>query len=420
MASDSSNVTQPLGANVFTRGSVGRARAPWWRRFSERRDVDVRYTPSAQASDDSASRESVAVATPHIVHRVKVGLLWLVLCTLAMVTMIAAIGIGAYQIPATSVIDILLDTALSPLGITLGVPIDAQQSAVLWSIRMPRVLLGVAVGAGLAISGALLQGLFRNPLADPGLIGVTMGAALAAAFVIVLGGVMVPNIAQLFGGALLPMASVFGGAVVVLVVYRIATKDGATSISAMLLAGIAMTAFGSAGIGIMIYLASDTQNRELSFWTLGSLARSNWGVLAIVLPCVVSSLIAARLLAPQLNALALGETEASYLGVNTQRLKHLVLLVALIAAGASVAFCGPIGFIGLVAPHCVRLLVGPDHRTLIPAAALLGAILTVSADLLARTMVAPAELPIGILTSLLGVPFFLILLRRNGHQWSAP
>jgi iron complex transport system permease protein len=120
-----------------------------------------------------------------------------------------------------------------------------------------------------------------------------------------------------------------------------------------------------------------------------------------------------------LNALALGETEASYLGVNTQRVKHLVLLVALIAVGASVAFCGPIGFIGLVAPHCVRLLAGPDHRTLIPAAALLGAILTVCADLMARTMVAPAELPIGILTSLLGVPFFLILLRRNGHQWSA-
>ncbi len=419
MASDPSNVMQTIGTRVFTRAPVGRIRAPWWRRFSGHQKVNARDASSAKAGDHAVILVTKIGTAPHTAHRVKVGLLWFVLCTLALVTMIAAIGIGAYQIPATSVIDILLDTVLSPFGIVLGMPIDAQQSAVLWTIRMPRVLLGVAVGAGLAISGALLQGLFRNPLADPGLIGVTMGAALAAAFVIVMGGALVPNVAQLLGGALLPIASVLGGAIVVLVVYRIATKDGATSISAMLLAGIAITAFASAGIGIMIYAASDTQNRELSFWTLGSLARSNWSVLAIVLPCVVFSLIAARLLAPQLNALALGETEASYLGVNTQRIKHLVLLVALIAVGASVAFCGPIGFIGLVAPHCVRLLVGPDHRTLIPAAALLGAILTVCADLLARTMVAPAELPIGILTSLLGVPFFLILLRRSGHQWSA-
>jgi iron complex transport system permease protein len=419
MASDPSNVMQAVSTRVFQRAPLSRVRAPWWRQFSERRKIDARDALLAKSDDHAASRDTDAVGAPHITHRVKVGLLWFVLCALALITMIAAIGIGAYQIPATSVIDILLGTALSPFGIALGMPIDPQQSAVLWTIRVPRVLLGVAVGAGLAISGALLQGLFRNPLADPGLIGVTMGAALAAAFVIVMGGALVPNVAQLLGGALLPIASVLGGAVVVLVVYRIATKDGATSISAMLLAGIAITAFASAGIGIMIYLASDAQNRELSFWTLGSLARSNWGVLAIVLPCVVLSLIAARLLAPQLNALALGETEASYLGVNTQRVKHLVLLVALITVGASVAFCGPIGFIGLVAPHCVRLLAGPDHRTLIPAAALLGAILTVCADLMARTMVAPAELPIGILTSLLGVPFFLILLRRNGHQWSA-
>jgi iron complex transport system permease protein len=373
----------------------------WWRRFL-----------SVKKNKTTNVRKGL------IVNRIRVEALWLALFVAFAIVSVSAIGIGAYVIPSAAVVEIVFQPLLAPLGLSFGIDVNDQQTAVLWSIRMPRVLLGAAVGAGLAVTGTLLQGLFRNPLADPGLIGVTTGAALAAACVIVLGGAGSAGMAHYLGGALLPLASFLGGGVVVVLVHRLATREGVTSVTAMLLAGIAMTAFAGAGIGVLIYVASDIQNRELSFWTLGSLARSNWHVVSLVVPCVVFALIAGRLLAPQLNALVLGETEANYLGINTQRVKILVLIVALIAVGASVAFCGNIGFVGLVAPHCIRLLVGPDHRTLIPASALLGAILTIGADLVARTMVAPAELPIGILTSLLGVPFFLLLLRRQNASWS--
>jgi iron complex transport system permease protein len=237
--------------------------------------------------------------------------------------------------------------------------------------------------------------------------------------VIVMGGSAMPWLSQMLGGNLLPVAAFLGGAVVVVLVQRTSTRDGVTSVAAMLLTGIAMAALAGAGIGMLVYTASDAQTRALAFWTLGSLASANLTVVAIVGACVAITVVSSRFLAPQLNAMVLGETEARHLGVDTQRVKNLVLFLALLAVGASVAFCGMIGFIGLVAPHCIRLLCGPDHRTLIPASALLGAVLTVAADLVARTVVAPAELPIGILTALLGVPFFLILLRRQRGQWSA-
>jgi iron complex transport system permease protein len=371
--------------------------SPWWRRFRGDRTV-------------SLSARSNAFST-----RVPTSALWAGLAILSCIVFVLAIGRGAYQIPSFNVIGILLQ----PIGLNIGTDINEQQAAVLWSIRLPRVLLGIAVGAGAAASGTLLQGLFRNPLADPGLIGVTNGAALAAAFVIVMGGSAMPWLSQMLGGNLLPVAAFMGGTAVVLLVQRTATRDGVTSVAAMLLTGIAMAALAGAGIGMLVYTASDAQTRALAFWTLGSLASANWTVVAIVGACVALTVIASRFLAPQLNAMVLGETEARHLGVDTQWVKNIVLFLALLAVGASVAFCGMIGFIGLVAPHCIRLLCGPDHRTLIPASALLGAVLTVAADLVARTIVAPAELPIGILTALLGVPFFLILLRRQRGQWSA-
>jgi iron complex transport system permease protein len=278
---------------------------------------------------------------------------------------------------------------------------------------MPRVLLGATVGAGLAVAGALMQGLFRNPIADPGLIGVTSGAALAAAFVIVLGGIFPVALIREIGNYLLPIAAFVGGAVAAFVVKQVATRDGVTSIFTMLLAGIAISALASAGIGLLAYIATDTQLRLLTFWTLGSLGSASWNVVAIVGAAIGIALFVSLKLAAPLNALALGEFEAKHLGVNVQRMKSLALLVALAAVGVSVAFCGMIGFIGLVAPHCVRMLCGPDHRMLLPASALLGATLLVGADLFARTIVAPAELPIGILTALLGVPFFVMLLRRQ-------
>jgi len=374
---------------------VATSGAPWWRRFRA-------PAPSAPVMLRASGR--VAPAT-----------LWLVLAAITTVVFVAAIGRGAYPIPAFNVVDILL----SPLGIDLGASSSDQQTAVLWSIRLPRVLLAMAVGAGLAVSGALLQGLFRNPLADPGLIGVTSGAALAAAAVIVLGGAALPGSSPGWANSVLPLAAFGGGVAVVLIVQRIATRDGITSVAAMLLTGVAMSALAAAGIGLLIYVANDVQLRAFNFWTLGSLGSANWEIVAMVAPAIAIALAGSRILAPQLNALVLGEAEAQHLGVDTQRLKNIVVLLALIAVGASVAFCGMIGFIGLVAPHLVRLLTGPDHRTLLPASALLGAALTTAADLVARTIVPPAELPIGVLTALLGVPFFLILLRRQRGQWSA-
>jgi iron complex transport system permease protein len=330
----------------------------------------------------------------------------------AVIVGVFALAIGAFPIAPSQVLSILG----AGIGLVSPEAIDAQQAAVLWSIRMPRVLLGAAVGAGLAVAGALMQGLFRNPIADPGLIGVTSGAALAAAFVIVLGGIFPGNLIRELGNYLLPLAAFFGGAVAALIVKHVATRNGVASVFTMLLAGIAISALASAGIGLLAYIATDTQLRLLTFWTLGSLGSANWSVVAVVGIAIAIALIFSVKLAAPLNALALGEFEAKHLGVDVQRMKNTVLLVALAAVGVSVAFCGMIGFIGLVAPHCVRLLCGPDHRMLLPASALLGGTLLVAADLVARTVVAPAELPIGILTALLGVPFFVLLLRRQHGQ----
>jgi iron complex transport system permease protein len=373
---------------------------PWWRRLR------AHHSSSAAVSRNESHRAS----------RVSRKLLWIVAVPIAFLIGILALAIGAFPIAPSNVVSILG----AGVGLVAPETVDAQQAAVLWSIRMPRVLLGAAVGAGLAVAGALMQGLFRNPIADPGLIGVTSGAALAAAFVIVLGGVFPGTLIRDFGNYLLPVAAFVGGAVAAFVVKQVATRDGVTSIFTMLLAGIAISALASAGIGLLAYVATDTQLRLLTFWTLGSLGSANWSVVAIVGFAIAIALMISRKLAAPLNALALGEFEAKHLGVDVQRMKNIVLLVALAAVGVSVAFCGMIGFIGLVAPHCVRLLCGPYHRMLLPASALLGATLLVAADLVGRTIVAPAELPIGILTALLGVPFFVILLRRQrGHGYGA-
>jgi iron complex transport system permease protein len=367
--------------------------SPWWRRFR-----------SYRQAHDGVRRMGA--------HRVPRRLFWMTAVPIAVLIVVFALAIGAFPIAPSQVISILA----AGTGLVSPETIDAQQAAVLRSIRMPRVLLGAAVGAGLAVAGALMQGLFRNPIADPGLVGVTSGAALAAAFVIVLGGIFPGTLIRDFGNYLLPLAAFAGGAVAALIVKQIATRDGVTSIFTMLLAGIALSALASAGIGLLAYLATDTQLRLLTFWTLGSLGSANWRVVAIVGGVIAIALLLATRLAAPLNALALGEFEAKHLGVDVQRMKNIALLVALAAVGVSVAFCGMIGFIGLVAPHCVRLLCGPDHRMLLPASALLGATLLVAADLVARTIVAPAELPIGILTALLGVPFFVVLLRRQRGQ----
>lgn len=324
---------------------------------------------------------------------------------------VVAVGQGAYPIPASVVLRILANA----LGFEAG-PVDPQQQAVLEAIRLPRVVLGLLTGAGLAVAGALMQGIFRNPLADPTLIGVASGGALAAAFVIVLGAAWLPGAARLLGVWTLPLAAFGGALVVTALVYRIGAAQGALSLPLVLLAGIAVNALAMAGVGLLSYLASDEQLRNITFWSFGSLASGSWSMLAAVAPLCLLALAGGLLLARPLNALALGETQAGHLGVDVAGIKRAAIVVTALAVGALVAATGVIGFIGLVAPHALRLACGPDHRIVIPGSALLGALLVILADAVARTAVAPAELPIGILTAVLGAPFFLVLLlRRRGR-----
>ena len=343
--------------------------------------------------------------------RFRAGPVLLGLAVLLAACIVFSIGHGAFRIPPADVLRILASAA----GFDTGA-LDAQQDAVLRAIRLPRVMLAVVTGAGLAVAGALMQGLFRNPLADPTLIGVSSGGALAAAFVIVLGATWLPGVASTLGAWTLPLAAFLGALAVTSIVYRIGAAGGLLSLSSMLLAGIALNALAMAGVGFLSYLANDEQLRNLTFWNFGSLAGATWTMLAAVLPLALVATLAGLALARPLNALALGEMQAGHLGVHVARVKRAAIVLTALAVGSLVAATGVIGFIGLVAPHAVRLACGPDHRVVLPGAALLGAILVVLADALARTVVTPAELPIGILTAGLGAPFFLALLLHRRDQ----
>lgn len=284
---------------------------------------------------------------------------------------------------------------------------------VMLNIRLPRLVTGILVGAGLAVSGAVMQGLFRNPLADPGLLGVSAGAGLGAIAAIVLGGMLPPAIVAVTGWYLVPLAAFGGGWIAMMVLYGIATRRGRTSIPTMLLAGIALGAMVGALSGLIVYYANDNQLRDLTFWGLGSLAGSSWTKLAAAAPIIVAALLAAPFLARGLNGLALGEAAAGHIGIRVQRVKAVAILTAAAATGASVAISGGIGFVGIVVPHLLRLVIGPDHRWLLVNAALLGASVLIVADMISRTVIAPAELPIGIITAMIGGPFFMWVLLSN-------
>ena len=293
-----------------------------------------------------------------------------------------------------------------------GQPLTATEQVVLWQIRMPRMLMAIAVGGALAISGAVLQGLFRNPLADPGIVGVSAGASLGAIFAIVLGA----SLPAVFAGPwLLPLAAFLGAWGATLLLYRVSTRRGRTSVATMLLAGIALTAMAGALSGLMIYMADDAQLRDLTFWQLGSLAGATWLKVQVAGPVILGAILLAATLGRGLNGLALGEATAGHMGLPVQRIKALAVLSVAAATGAAVAVSGGIAFIGIVVPHLLRLATGPDHEPLLPNAALLGATLLLVADVISRVIVAPGELPIGIVTAILGAPVFLwILLRRRG------
>ena len=317
---------------------------------------------------------------------------------------------------ALLLVAVLLSLALGPVAIPLddtlrvlsrrftAAELPADQVLIIEHIRLPRTLMAILVGATLALTGAGMQGLFRNPLADPSLIGVSSGAALGAALFIVL------------GSALLPYATVLGaflgGVATTWLVYRLGQSVQGTSVASMLLAGIAIAAISGAVIGLLSYLADDAMLRTLTFWNMGSLGAASYQRVAVLAFCCSLVWWRLPLQAKALDALLLGESEARHLGVDVERVKRELVLLTALGVGACVAMAGLIGFVGLVVPHLVRLLLGADHRRVLPASMLLGAGLLVLADVGARLVVAPAELPLGIITALLGAPFFLTLLMR--------
>lgn len=298
------------------------------------------------------------------------------------------------------------------LGITAPSP-ALEKGPVLLIIRLPRILLGILAGASLGISGAALQGLFRNPLAEPGLIGISSGAALFATAVIVLEGRLLSGFRELTGYYGLMLAAFAGACLCALLVYRMAVSGGRAIVPILLLAGIAINALSGSFTGLLTYLSSNEQLRTITFWMLGSLGGASWQTVIALLPFTLIPLLALPLMGKSLNAFSLGEQQAFHLGVSTGRVKKVVLLLATMAVGASVAVSGVIGFIGLVVPHILRMGFGADHRLVLPGSALLGATVLLLSDLFARTIVAPAELPIGIVTAVIGCPVFIYIIFRE-------
>lgn len=295
------------------------------------------------------------------------------------------------------------------LSILPGSDAPSLDTTILLNIRLPRILLGLCVGAILASSGAVMQGLFRNPLADPSLIGVSAGASVGASIMIVIAAAWLQASSTL-GLSIVAFGAFAGGFVATILVYRLATSDIGTSVSTMLLAGIAISAMAGALNNLLSYFADDDMLRQISLWQMGNLSTANWSRVVLVALVTVLLMIQFPRHSNALNALLLGESEARYLGVDVQRVKRRLITLTALGVGVSVAVAGLVAFVGLVIPHVIRLLIGPNHRWLIPGSALAGALLLIVADALARVVVSPAELPTGILTALLGAPFFVALL----------
>ena len=348
--------------------------------------------PESAAPAEMPWARWAALPEPLIWGALAAGLIGLVLVNLAL---------GAFDVEPLRIIGVLFDK----LGIGLGIEYTAREEAVVWVIRTPRMAMAALVGAGLGISGAALQGLFRNPLADPGLIGVSSGAGFAVALAVVLG---------ISGWGLFaqPLAAFVGGLILTLLIYAFARRSGRAQMATMLLAGIAINALLGAAISFILSFSDNEELRDIVFWLLGSLAGSLWDYVYSAGPLILAAVIILARQGGALNLLSLGDAEARHLGLRVQRTQLLIVVAAALATGAGVAVAGVVGFIGLIAPHMVRLVVGPDHRRLLPASALAGAMLVLGADLGARTIAAPAELPLGVLTAVIGTPLFLFLIDR--------
>lgn len=336
-----------------------------------------------------------------------VSLCALALASLLVVCALLSLVLGAMNLP---VYDSLLIVVDKLFGANLS-QLEEYQQIVVLELRLPRLLLAVFVGAILAQCGAVVQGLFRNPLADPGIIGVSSGAAVGAIVAIVV-------FPAVWGSWTIPTMAFVGGLLTTLLVYGLAQSKSGTSVLILLLAGVAISAFAGAAIGFLSYFADDASLRELNVWQMGSLTGASDANLWLAFTTMVLLMIAFQRRAQALNALLLGEPEARHLGIDVEQLKLQMIILTAVGVGVAVSCSGIIGFVGLVVPHLVRLATGPNHHFLLPLSALLGAVLLMCSDLLARLVVQPAELPVGLVTVLLGAPFFLILLIQQRKNWS--
>ncbi len=329
-----------------------------------------------------------------------------VLCISLIVAALVSICFGAVHIQLSEIF-----SAVDHYTHSSGVP--SLNERIFMEIRLPRVLLCMFVGAALAVGGVLMQALFRNPIVEPGMVGTSSGAAFGAALYFVLGALFKFNA----GEWTLPLAACAGGMVSTMLVFLLSQskQSGRSSIVGLLLTGIAVNALFLSGVGFLSYIARDPQARSIVFWNLGTISGANWhSVLIVGISTTVCIAIAMRF-AKDLNALMIGEEEAQYLGVSIRKLKLIILTINVIMVAVATAFVGVISFVGLVTPHLLRILLGSDNRDLIRHGAVLGAVLLVTADFVARMLLQPAELPIGIVTSFVGVPVFIILLRRKDY-----
>lgn len=353
----------------------------------------------------------VVTRTPERHRGVRFAVVTIALAAVLVLTCIVSLASGQYSLSPTEIVGILLHGA----GIdTARAPANASDSGVIFNIRLPRLVLGILVGAALAVAGVLMQAIFGNPLADASVVGVSSGAALGAAASLTFG-------LSTFGMWTTPTLSFIGGLIAVFSVYFISRSGGRTEVVTLLLTGIAINAIGGAGMAFMTFLGTTSTREQIVFWQLGSLNGALWPNIAVVAPLTGVGVVIAVIVAHQLDLFALGERTARHLGVQVELLRIVVIVTVAILVCAAVAFTGIIGFVGLVIPHLMRMIIGPAHLPLIISSAVGGALLIALADLVARTAVPLADMPIGMITSLVGGPFFLWLLvrtRRRSGGWA--
>ncbi len=373
----------------FVLRSTARARAVVGR-------VDRAFAVSAAAFSAQLARAGYG----SVVGRLIVGVV--VLSVAALLLSFIAVSIGPYEIPLSHVWSVFMDW----LGAGAG-SATTTEKAIIETIRLPRILLALGAGAALAVAGSALQGVFRNPMADPGIVGVSAGASLGAVIAIATGAAAAIAMA-------LPAMAFVGAACVLMVVYLLSAFGGRASLASLLLTGVAVSSFTSAVVSAVIILTGDQQvQREMVFWLAGGLDSTGWADVGLALPLIVAGSLVAFAFARDLNLMLIGEDDARSLGVRVGLVRNVLLVCASLITGAAVAFSGTIAFVGLVAPHAVRLVVGPDHRVQMPLSALAGGVFLLAADTISRTVASPAEIRVGIVTALAGAPLFVLLLIKN-------